>query len=249
MRTFNKKNQHGFTLIEFLLILSTLMLIITAGGYLWVQNHKISQTISPHNTKLEQPISKVASESPSQLLSHLDGWENNNSFKSFGFTFMSPLIGWQINSLGVPGSGNTRTWISEAGGYGLSTKEAQFAININISTDEKIAKSYNGILNYSTGRSLGKLSNGIVIWQSNLKTYKSSDSPYCGGGHYNRTVILEAASGNSLYVRLPNGTYMTYRASFCQPTYGQNLNLGYSQQANSTEMLTAAELLGTIKFN
>lgn len=243
-----KSRQEGFSIILLIIGFLVATSISFAGYFVWsAQNRQETNTASKAQSKPVSPIAKIAAETPRQQLRHYDGWGTSNDFLSSGFSFRLPIFGWRMSSI-TGEDGTSRTWIVEDSGYGLSTEGAQFSIEIDISNTAESASSYNGAISSGMGSTLGSLSNGIKIWQSNKATFDHADILYCGGGRFNRVVQLSAQSGDKLYVPLPNGKYMTYKARFCQYTTGQNLNASYEQQANSEEMIIASRILASIQY-
>ena len=246
----HNKKQSGFSIV----IVMIALVVCSALAYVIYEvklaGHPKSNAVTSKNTLSipVSPIAKFASASPAQELKGYDGWGTSNNFLGNNFSFRLPIIGWRMSSESGQ-DGMSRTFIREDPGYGLSSDDAQFWINLNISNSAESARSYNGVISSGMGTSVATLHNGINIWQSNNATYdRSKDILYCSGKPNNHVVQLSAQSGDKLYVALPNGKYMTYIASFCQPTSGQKLNATFDLQATSEEMLIASKILTSIQY-
>jgi hypothetical protein len=243
------KNEKGFSVAELILIIVVLVLVGFSGWWVYMNQHKAvvaTNTVTTYTT-MNTTTSKANT---------YTGWASYTSSIG-GLSFKYPINGWTligdptgIMSTSVTGSELKGTEYSlnlqEDTGHGLSTDGNLFIISVDISSplyeNTKSDPSFYSSL-YAKG-GISTLSNGLQVWQT---TEAAASSGQCNP-NTGTAFSLYLVSQGHFYKQLANGQYMDYSAGFC---YGQGAttSLTYQEQATSSEITIAKEVLSSLTFN
>jgi hypothetical protein len=243
------KDTGGFAALEIVLIVVIVAILGFTGWYVYSANKKASATLSSASKDGSGPVT-YAKKSTAVKTKQLEQGTIYTS-KLGGFNVNYPTT-WSIAGYTDSTNKYVKASISQLNGSestilitSSNAMSNSFGEWLSVNNNASSTSSLNSALtqiSYSQGSVVKTLPNGIGIWQANqnIVTNGHSNSDTC--------IAFETVSNGSFGYKLNNGKYFDASMSFCY-AQGQTTTNTYTQQANSSELQQATNIVSSLKQN